>query len=280
MGDRMIPADPGPGVESPRRAGSADGSRREVTDALWERYARDRDIAARDALLDQYIGLVHHAAREVAHQIPKSLDLDDLVGAGTLGLVQALENFDPARGFAFSSFAVPRIRGAIIDEIRSWDWVPRTARDRGRRMRRAAEQLRQHLGREPRADEMAEALGMDLDEYLRHSNDGRDPVMMSIDGGGSSGDDEGPHLAEVIADPGAGADFERLEKAEDMAALAEAFESLSERDRTILTLSYFERLTLREIGEVLHVTESRVSQIRTRAIRRLQDVIQTREKAA
>jgi RNA polymerase sigma factor for flagellar operon FliA len=266
------------GNPAPVRA-TTDGARREVTDVLWARYVRHRDLSARDALLEQYIGLVHHAAREVAHQIPKALDLDDLVGAGTLGLVQALENFDPDRGFAFSSFAVPRIRGAIIDEIRSWDWVPRTARERGRRMRRTAEDLRHRLAREPRADEMAEALGMDLDDYLRHAGDARGPVLMPLDGGGGETGD-GPHLSEVLPDPTALENFQRLEKTETMAALAEAFEALSDRDRIILTLSFFERLTLREIGEVLHVTESRVSQLRTRALARLQESIQSREKAA
>ena len=280
MSERMAESGAGTWREPSRKRAPADPSRREVTDALWARYAQDHDLAARDALLDQYLGLVHHAAREVAHQIPKPLELDDLVSAGTVGLVQALESFDPSRGFAFSSFAVPRIRGAIIDEIRSWDWVPRSTRDRGRRMRRAAESLRQSLGREPRADEMAAALDMDLNEYLRREGDARDPVIMPLDGGGSSGDDDGPHLADVLSDPNAPDQTERLMQAEALAGLADAFETLPERDRIVLTLSYFERLTLREIGEVLHITESRVSQLRTRALKRLQEGVNSLEEAA
>lgn len=251
-----------------------------VTAALWRRYREDRDLAARDRLLEQYLGLVHHAARQVARRVPAELDLDDLVGAGSLGLVQALESFDPSRGFAFSTYALPRIRGAILDEVRSWDWVPRSVRDRTRKLRRAEQSLRGRLGREPEPEEVADALEVDLDTYRRYANESRGPVLLSLDPAPDPGEDAPARLSDTLADAAAPDPDASLARAELLAGLADAFDSLSERERLILTLSYYEELTLKEIGEILHVTESRVSQLRTRALRRLQERMDPMENAA
>jgi len=109
-----------------------------LTDALWEKYLHHRDDRTRSQLLAQYLGLVHHSAHEMAKRVPKDLELDDLISAGTVGLVQALETFDPSRGLAFSTFAVPRIRGAMLDELRTWDWIPRSVRERSRKIEQAS----------------------------------------------------------------------------------------------------------------------------------------------
>ncbi len=261
---------PPPGAAPAPRVVSTAGAtpRDRAGDELWTRYRRDGDLRARDQLLERHLGLVHRAAREVVRHAPASLELDDLVGAGTVGLVQALEAFDPGRGFAFSTFAMPRIRGAILDEVRGWDWVPRSVRERNRRIKKAADGLRRMLGREPEPAEVAAALGIDVETYQRQAADLRDPVLVAFDPGPDEAG-EGGGLAEVLPDESAPDQTAVLERSETMEGLAEAFASLSERDRLVLTLSYYERLTLQEIGEVLHVTESRVSQIRTRAHKRL-----------
>jgi RNA polymerase sigma factor for flagellar operon FliA len=248
--------------------------RREITDALWARYVASRDAGTRDLLLEQYLGLVHHAAREIAHQRPHALETEDLVSAGTVGLVQALETFDPSRGLAFSSFAVPRIRGAILDELRSWDWVPRSVRQRSREIRKTRRDLERRLGRSPEPSEIAEALGMDLESYFRCQVESESPVLLSIDPLPGDGQRRDAVRGETIPDRSAPGVVETIERGETLARLRGAFASLSVRDRLVLTLSFFEELTLSQIGAVLHVTESRVSQIRTRALRRLLERIE------
>ncbi len=250
-----------------------------VTDALWRRYQCDRDMEARARLLEQYLGLVHHAARELATRLPGAMQFEDLLSAGTVGLVQALESFDPARGFAFSSFALPRIRGAMRDEMRSWDWIPRSVRERIRHLRSVESDLRRRLGRQPEPDEMAAALGVDLATYWRYADANSEPVLLPLDPAPAGRAPE-RRLAEAIADPASRSQSDALEADETWSELAIAFATLSERDRLILNLSYFEELTLREIGEILHITESRVSQIRTRALRRLGERIDPRREAA
>jgi len=229
--------------------------------------------------LDQYLGLVHHAARETIRQFSGSLDLEDLVSAGTIGLVQALEGFDPSLGFAFSTYALPRIRGAIMDEIRSWDWVPRSIREHSRDLRQATEELRRQLGRDPKPDEVAEALGVDLKTYWRYTATSRDPVVLSLDPVPEAGD-QPSRLSETLPDPSAEQMPETLAEAETRLELAASFEALSKRDRLILSLSFYEGLTLQQIGKILHITESRVSQLRTRALRRLREAMSSKEEAA
>lgn len=255
-------------------------SQREIIDALWLRYVEQRDPETRTLLLEQYLGLVHHLARDTARRVRHPLELDDLIGAGTVGLVQALESFDPSRGLAFSSFAVPRIRGAILDELRSWDWVPRSARERARALRQVAEKLRQELGREPESREMAAAMNVDVETYWRYVDQSRDPVLLRLESTPGAGSREEIHLSEVIPDASSPSQFDTLLEKETVQSLREAFGSLSQRERLILTLSYYEKLTLRQIGTVLHITESRVSQLRSRALKRLLERIQTEEERA
>jgi RNA polymerase sigma factor (sigma-70 family) len=138
-----------------------------LTDALWQRYRGTGDPAARTQLLDRYLGLVHHVARQVAARVSDVVEVDDLVSAGTLGLVQALESFDLSRGLAFSTFAMRRIRGSILDELRSRDWVPRSVRAKGRQLATAVAQLESKLGRSPEPQEVAGVLSLDLETYWR-----------------------------------------------------------------------------------------------------------------
>jgi len=245
----------------------------DLNDALWARYRAQSDPAARSQLLDRYIGLVHHTAREIIRRVSRAVELDELVSAGTLGLVQALEGFDPGRGLAFSSYAIPRIRGAMLDELRAQDWVPRSVRARSRQLAQARDGLLQRLGRMPMATELAQALGVDLDTYWRWADQAEGRVVLALDAPAGADEHGDSPLSETIADTESTDPGADLARSETLRALHESFALLSSKDRLVLSLYYYEQMNLKEIGEVLHVSESRVSQIRTRALRRLREAI-------
>ncbi|HXE56686.1 MAG TPA: FliA/WhiG family RNA polymerase sigma factor [Gemmatimonadales bacterium] len=242
-----------------------------LTDALWQRYRTDGDPDARAQLLDRYLGLVHHVARQIGARVGSAVELDDLIGAGTLGLVQALESFDLDRGLAFSTFAMRRIRGAILDELRSRDWVPRSVRAKTRQVAATVARLEGRLGRTPEPREVAEALAIDLETYWRWRQEIDGATLVSLDGWVSADDREAGTLEETLADASADEPDAPLYQEETEASLKAAIARLPAKERTVLALYYYEELTLRQIAEVLHVTESRVSQIRTQALRRLRE---------
>jgi RNA polymerase sigma factor for flagellar operon FliA len=249
-----------------------------VTDALWQRYAKRRDPAARSELLDRYLGLVHHCARDMVARVGHAVEFDDLVSAGTLGLVQALEGFDLSRGLAFSTYAMRRIRGAILDELRGRDWRPRSVRAKGRQLTAVVVSLQGRFGRAPEPEEVARAMGIDLESYYRIKEDLEGGVMVSLAGTVARGGDDALRLEETLADPSGGEPFEDLGRQETSRRLRDAIAHLPPRERTVLSLYYYEELNLKEIAEVLHVTESRVSQIRSQAIRRLRDHASVEER--
>jgi RNA polymerase sigma factor for flagellar operon FliA len=239
---------------------------------LWRRYRDGGDPEARTLLLDRYIGLVHHSAREAARRGARDAELDELVSAGTVGLVQALEAFDPARGLAFSTYAVPRIRGAILDELRSRDWMPRSIRTRRRLLARARAELQQRLGHRPDDEQVAEALGIDLATYWRWLGETDSRVMLALHLSATPSE-AGVDLADAIADPDTPDPGAALVRKESLAALRAGFAALPAKERLVLALYYYEELNQKQIGEVLHVSESRVSQIRSRALHRLRDLV-------
>ncbi len=252
---------------------------RDLIDALWARYRAHGDTKARAKLLDQYLGLVHHSAHQLLRRVSREVELHDLVGAGTLGLVQALEGFEPARGLAFSTYAMPRIRGAMLDELRGRDWMPRSVRMRSRKFFAARADLQQRLGRQPAAEEEAAALGLDMETYYRWQEEVDGRVVLHLDAGFDGGDaDHAPRLAESIADQLAAAPGDELDHQQMLVRLREGFLQMAARDRMVLSLYYYEEMNLREIGEVLHVSESRISQIRTRALKRLHDLVEVHEQ--
>jgi RNA polymerase sigma factor for flagellar operon FliA len=251
-----------------------------VTDALWRRYRGTGDPDARTQLLDRYLGLVHHVARQVAARVSDVVEVDDLVSAGTLGLVQALESFDLSRGLAFSTYAMRRIRGAILDELRSRDWVPRSVRAKGRQLATAIAQLEGRLGRAPEPPEVAAALSLDMATYWRWREEVDGAVLVSLDGSVTLDRGESASLEETLSDVNARVPGQALTREESVASLRMAIGLLPPKERTVLALYYYEELNLRQIAEVLHVTESRVSQIRTQALKRLrQRMTPTQEHA-
>jgi RNA polymerase sigma factor for flagellar operon FliA len=248
-----------------------------LTDQLWQRYREHGDCEARSQLLDQYLGLVHHSARELAAKIPQSVELDDLVSAGTLGLIQALEGFDPSRGHVFSTYAMQRIRGAMLDDLRSRDWLPRAARSRARKLAQVVGNLESQLGRQPEHREIARELGVDMETYWRQWADCDRACLIPLDAATPESMPGSVCLEETIGDPEAQDPAQFVTREDGWAHLREAITALPKKERTVLALYYYEELNLRQIGEVLHLTESRVSQIRSQALRRLRENTQLAE---
>ncbi len=242
------------------------------TDALWQRYRVAGDVTARAELLDRYFGLVHFVAREVSARTP-AVEFEELVSAGTIGLVRALEGYDMARGVAFSTYAVRRIRGAILDDLRSRDWRPRSVRTKRRKIAAAVAELESRLGRAPEPREVAAELAIDLETYWRWYGALDQGTMVSFDGAVVTAQRTELTLQDVLTDTNTPLPGQELSRAERLECLRDALGRLTEKERTVLSLSYYEALNLRQIAEMLHVTESRISQIRTQALRRLRDLM-------
>ncbi|MEO8623080.1 MAG: FliA/WhiG family RNA polymerase sigma factor [bacterium] len=237
------------------------------TQALWATFAAGGE-AARDALLTEHLSLVHHVARQLSRSLASNADIDELVSAGTMGLMSSVEAFDASRGLAFSTFAVPRIRGAILDELRRQDHVPRSVRRKTREIAHVRESLMRQLGRQPEAKEVAEALNVDLDTLWRWQSEMESAVHIPLDRTASDRESTSPSPAELLSGEDEGAD-EAVGKQQELALMREAIQGLKDQERTVLSLYYFEELKLHEIAEILSLTESRVSQIRSKALTRL-----------
>jgi RNA polymerase sigma factor for flagellar operon FliA len=241
------------------------------TYALWQEYRRTNDRALRDRLILTYAPRVKFVAGRLGASLPGHVDEQDLVSYGLLGLIGAIERFDPEREIKFETYAIARIKGAIIDELRSLDWVPRSVRTRAREIERAIAELERTLMRAPTDEEIAAKVGIteeelegSLTEISRSSMAALDELWTPAGGGGDQ-----IALIDTIEDT-SGPDPEfSLEQTELKEALGEAIARLPEREKLVVTLYYYEELTLREIGEVLGVTESRVSQLHTKAVLRL-----------
>jgi RNA polymerase sigma factor FliA len=245
--------------------------RQDDTQAIWRQYKLTGERALRDRLILTYAPLVKYVAGRLGSGLPAHVEEGDLVSYGLLGLIGAIERFDPERDIKFETYAIARIKGSIIDELRSMDWVPRSVRARARDIERAIAALEAKLTRAPTDEEIAEKLGITenefqdslmeisrtsiaaLDELWQSSSSGGDPVA----------------LIDTIEDPQAAEPQTAMALTEIRESLGEAIARLPEREKLVVTLYYYEELTLREIGEVLGVTESRVSQLHTKAILRL-----------
>jgi len=220
-------------------------------------------------LIEEHLGLVHHVARQLYNSYAIQADFDELVSAGTMGLMGAVENFDPTRGMKFSTFAAPRIRGSILDELRRMDHVPRSLRRKTRELAGAREALIRVLGRNPEPQEMAEHLNIDLNTLWRWEAETERVSQVSLTDSGPDHNGRRLSPADMIAGQTHHEIEDRVNLTQETAVLTEALMQLKPQERTVLTLYYFEELKLYQIAAVLEVTESRVSQIRSKAIEKL-----------
>jgi RNA polymerase sigma factor for flagellar operon FliA len=224
--------------------------------------------AKRESLLNHNIGLVHHVARKLAGRLSTAADLDEMVSAGSLGLIQAVDSFDSSRGLSFSTYAVPRIRGAILDELRRQDPASRNVRRRGREVARARESLVSTLQREPTHAELSSNLKLPAETLRQWELDVENASLSSLDQPMRQ-EASGVTLGETITDDRARSVEELLTHEQEVEQLKRAIETLKDQERTVLALNFFEELKLQEIADVLGVSVCRISQIRTAALAKL-----------
>jgi len=232
--------------------------------------ALPEELETRDKLVMAHVGLVKAMASRLANRLPSQVEISELISVGVLGLIDAAGRFKPSLGVPFDAFARRRIQGAMLDSLRDLDWAPRALRKLRRDVDAAMAVLRADLKREPEADEIAAALGVSEPEYDKMLDQLRSADLATIRQASSDGD--GGSILDVAVDPGEGP-HTRLERKELREYLAKAIVQLPERERHILALYYEEELTLAEIGEVIGVGESRVSQLRTQAVARLRSIL-------
>ncbi|MGI8726841.1 MAG: RNA polymerase sigma factor WhiG [Solirubrobacterales bacterium] len=235
---------------------------------LWRSYKEEGDERARERLVVAYSPLVKYVAGRMCAGLPSHVEEGDLISYGLIGLIGAIERYDLDRDIKFETFAVSRIKGAIIDELRSLDWVPRSVRAKARDVERAHSELMHVLQRSPTEEEMAVKLGYEVEEFRTVLLEIANSSVLALDDLWTISDPDGGQvsLLDTIRDPHAVDPEEEMNAVELKDRLAEAIESLPDRERLVVALYYYENLTLREIGEVLGVTESRVSQLHTKAV--------------
>ena len=242
---------------------------------LWRRLRQEGDSRAREQLVLTYAPLVKYIAGRMASRLPRHVEEADLVSYGLSGLLTAIERFDPRREVKFETFAATRIRGAIVDELRSLDWVPRTVRRKARGIQRVNADLERRLGRAPTDAETADAMGVSVKELRSSLVEISNSSIVALDEVWTASDArEGDSLLDRIGDPKAADPVRELAANDLRERLSDAIARLPEREQLVVALYYYDNLTLAEIAEVLGVTESRTSQLRTKAILRLQSALE------
>ncbi len=243
----------------------------EDVNELWRTYKRTKDQALRDRLILNYAPIVKYVAGRLGSGLPAHVDEGDLVSYGLLGLISAIERYEPDRDVKFETYAIARIKGSILDELRALDWVPRSVRSRARQIERAMAELEAKLARAPTDEEIAAKVGITVEELEGSLTDISRSSIAALDElwtiSGSDGDSVA--LIDTIEDEHGPEPQTAFAQTELREIVADAITNLPEREKLVITLYYYEDLTLREIGEVLGVTESRVSQLHTKAILRL-----------
>jgi RNA polymerase sigma factor for flagellar operon FliA len=249
--------------------------------ALWARYKNDEESSARDELILNYSPLVKYVAGRLASSLPQTVDTADLISYGIFGLIDAIEKFDPDRAIKFETYAIARIKGAIIDELRAMDWVPRSVRSRAREIEAAYIELENQYKRVPTDAEVAGRIGVSAKDFQDILTKLSYTSVVSFEELWVGGErDDGQNAVAAIRDHTAEDPVAIFESAELKDILASAIERLPEREKTVIALYYYEGLTLKEIGAVLGVTESRVSQMHTKAVLRLRARLHSAQAAS
>ncbi len=223
----------------------------------------------KEELIKEYAPLIKFVAQKIAVRLPPNIELDDLISAGSIGLMDAIDKWDPNRDNKFKTYAEFRIRGAILDELRAQDWVPRSVRDKSKALDRTIAALENEIGRTPTEEEISSRLNMPMGEFHDLVNQVRPVSLLSIDDQPTFSDSDKKSIANLLEGAKSGSPFNQLNIKVVKDVVAKAIEELPERQRLVLSLYYFEDLNLKEIGQVLNVTESRVSQLHAQAVIRL-----------
>ena len=236
-------------------------------EVIWKTYKRTRDENLRNTLIEHHMPLVRTIAERVLQTLPKSIDVDDLSSAGTFGLMDAINGFDLSRGIKFKTYCTTRIRGSILDELRSQDWVPRLVRLKAHRLERAIRTLEGQLGRNPNQAEIAKELEITLEELQAHEAEANAKTIFSLSEKWDDGDDDKElEKVEILADRKSTNPMDTIQQRD---ALDMITGSLTKKERLIILMYYYEGLTMREIGEIMELTESRVCQIHSNVMARL-----------
>ncbi|HOT30510.1 MAG TPA: RNA polymerase sigma factor WhiG, partial [Candidatus Ozemobacteraceae bacterium] len=235
---------------------------------LWQQYKTSRDQRIKDSLIMKYASFVKYVAGRIAVNLPSNVEFDDLVSYGILGLIDAIDKYDTARNVKFKTYAKTRIRGAIFDELRLLDWTPRSIRQKARKLEKAYAKLEGKLGRDATDEEIAEFLKIDISELHKLFDETKKSLLLSLDEIFYD-DEEGSSRFDFVENQKSDNPQLKIEEAEAKRILADAISKLSERERMVITLYYYEDLTSKEIGKILGVSDSRVSQLHTKAILRL-----------
>jgi RNA polymerase sigma factor for flagellar operon FliA len=235
----------------------------------YEQEAQRSAAQSRDELIVSHLPLVKFLVGRIASQLPPHLDQEDLMSAAVIGLITAAERFDPTRGVQFKTFAEQRIRGTIIDELRSQDWLTRSLRDKFKKLEKEFVLLEHQLGRNPTSEEVAAALKMSVDEYFQMLEEIHLLSFVSLDESWEDDDGSPFGLLDILADTSIENPQSQLMARQMLDSLTESIEALPEKERLVITLYYYEELNLKEIGAVLELSESRISQLHSQAIVRL-----------
>jgi RNA polymerase sigma factor for flagellar operon FliA len=242
---------------------------------FWQRWIESRDSQAGDSLIRIYLPLVNYHVQRIAVGLPKNVSKDDLMSLGMLGLYDALEKFDPTRDLKFDTYASFRVRGAIIDGLRKEDWLPRSSREKAKKIDSVIEKLEQKYMRTVTPNEIAEELGLTEEEVQQSVTEGFFANVLSIDEGLKDNDDSQEPAKLTLKDDKTSTPEEKLLKDELIAQLTRVIEQLNENEQLVVSLFYKEELTLTEIGHVLGLSTSRISQIHSKALFKMKKLLDT-----
>ena len=243
---------------------------------IWEQFHKTHDDYHRNLLMENYRDLVRYAAERLHAKLPDKVELDDLISAGTFGLMDAIDAYDPERGVKFETYCAPRIKGSILDELRSMDWVPRLVRARAHQLSRAMQALEINLGRKPLEEELAKEMDLPMDEFTRLQKDAKAVGLVSLNTKCSEGDgDKEVCEIDVIKDQKSKDPLIEAQKRDLKNLLTKG---LTRAERLIIVLYYYEEMTMKEIGATLDLSESRVSQMHSSIVARLKAQLNTRKK--
>ncbi len=239
---------------------------------LWVEYYETKNQECRNALMEKYLGLVYYVVNRLFKSIPPNVEREDLVHIGVIGLGEAVERFNPYFGIKFETYAIPRIKGAIIDELRKQDWIPRSLRSKTNRIRKIVDELEQTYRGEVPDEYIAETLGITEKEYHHWQAQANHTSMISLDKPNEHYDER--NLYDIVEDEQSTNALTQLEEMEMKTLLVKIIKKLPEKARLAITLYYFEHLTFKEIGRILNVSESRISQIHSETINRIRRMLQ------